>query len=140
MSGPRATDPAATTHAGQPINHFTSTDNTRQIPNGSAVADGLEASPVPSITRTLPSPPPVLTAERDRNHAPGIPDRRKSVRPSGSRGNLRARRSRQALGHIAIMEDDGVEAKGGEEVVTPGDTAVSRVCFGGYVRRTDGSC
>jgi hypothetical protein len=86
-----------------------------------------ESAVAESIIHTLPPPHPLapVPTEHDRNHAPGIPDRRKSVRPVASnRGKfLRAAR----LSGTVNMVEEEAETKGAEkeeEVVTPDEATV----------------
>lgn len=83
-----------------------------------------QSSPEPSITL---SPPPV----EQRNHAPGIPDRRKSVRPtSRSQSRVRTRDNRKSkaspisvsmanMSNVMKLRDD-------DEDETPGEKSVRR--------------
>ncbi|OQO12971.1 hypothetical protein B0A48_02435 [Cryoendolithus antarcticus] len=71
------------------------------------------------------TPPPIPDSDKSGgNKAPGIPDRRKSVRPAGSRGKLKGRRS-ETPGITISMADEGDEARaeGDGGVVTPGETS-----------------
>ncbi|OQO08458.1 hypothetical protein B0A48_06328 [Cryoendolithus antarcticus] len=71
------------------------------------------------------TPPPIPdSATLGSNRAPGIPDRRKSVRPAGSRGKLKGRKS-DTPGITISMAGEGGEARaeGDGGVVTPGETS-----------------
>lgn len=116
-------DPAATTSA-EGDNNNSDLDNI----TSAASINGAEEGAADSLASLSPAP--------ERNHAPGIPDRRKSVRPSERRGKGKGKISKQAAkvresdfaGERETTPDIQVsmaeEAKVREEDVTPGEKEV----------------
>ena len=103
---------------------LTPSSQSSRVPDGSAGSDVLLKAASPSLSFThIPPLVPITTDEC--NHAPGIPDRRKSVRPSGSRGKLKTGRRSVTPRGVNSMADMGNEMKvNGGEVETPGESGV----------------
>lgn len=116
-------DPAATTSAEGDNNNI----DLNSVTSAASIS-GAEEGAEDSLASLSPAP--------ERNHAPGIPDRRKSVRPSERRGKGKGKFSKQVgkaresdiAGERETTPDIQVsmaeEAKVREEDVTPGEKEV----------------
>lgn len=107
--------------------------------NGNLQLPDTSSEPTSSDVSALSSPDPSLSLSTDlsvdqRNQAPGIPDRRKSVRPSSRsqsrhRGGKEARKSKASPLSISMANmGNAMKLRDDDEDETPGEKSVCR-CY-----------